>query len=161
VFHQLPLVATWVKYVRYLNFRRELSNAQMLWQENRLSDYEIVVTGNKFFGNNDHPCTLSNQNIIFENELAVVGNNLEECQTFYNEIAVSKFFEHVSSELSGINIILTDWTIEFDKEYGYVTFYRVDYQGSVLFPNKNSIGIFPESVYDFKAFGIVGFSPIK
>lgn len=155
------LVEGVIKYAKYLNFRRELSNAQMLWKENGLSDYEIIVTGNKFYGNNNHPCTLSYQKIVFENELAIAGNHLAECQTNYNEIAISRFFEYIGSELSGINIILTDWAIEFDNKYGFVTFYRIDYRGSVLFPNKNSVSIFPQSDYDFKTFGIAEFHPIR
>ena len=148
-----------IKYINYLNFRKELSQARILWQENGTSNYKVTITGNKFYGDNNHPCTLANHEIVFEQGIAIAGYNIENCKDLYNEIAIGSFFEQVERELTGINIILTDWSVEFNQEYGYVSFYRVDYHGSILLPDNSRIGIFPQIDYDFKTFGIIAFSP--
>lgn len=148
-----------LKYKDYVYLRDELSKAKILWNERGSTRYQIEVRSNKFFGNNEHPCNLA-ENIEFENGIAVKGYDFDECRNSYDEIAVERLFGVIDKEVSGINIFLTDWSVEFDKQYGYVSFYRIDYRGSVVFPNKNRSGLF-QSDYDFKGLSIDSYSEIK
>lgn len=113
-------------YSQFLTLRYELHKARQQWQANGPAHYQFDVMSYEYFANGQpEECNTLRHTIVFRNGKSIDGDHWEACRNTYDELAVEEMFDQVEQELSGMLIFVSDWTVEFDPDFGYVTSYTI------------------------------------